>query len=96
MQTPMFTLAGALALALRDEPVSPIDLRRMNQFAAVAKKFVAATANKAALLAAWHELPAALQQRAMVIAKEQAIGGYFEALVRQIPEAVSASPLTGG
>jgi hypothetical protein len=90
MMTPLLRITTAPALALRDEQVAPVDLQRVSEFAAVARKFVAATANKAALLAAWHELPSALQRRAVVIAQEHGIDRYFTALVG-VPE-LSGSP----
>jgi hypothetical protein len=80
---------AALARALRDEPVSPVDLQRTNQFAAVAKKFVAATASKKALIEAWQELPDHLQRRAVTIAADHGIDRYFTALVGQVPDAMT-------
>jgi hypothetical protein len=91
MMTPLLRITTALARAVGNEPVTPVDLQRMNQFATVAKKFVAATANKEALLAAWRELPAPLQQRTMKIAKEQGIVDWFGGLVGQVPEQLTGT-----
>ena len=86
MMTPLLRITTALARAMHDKPISAVDLDRMNQFAAVAKKFVACSASKKALIEAWLELPQHLQRRAMTIAKEQGIENWFGALVRQMPE----------
>jgi hypothetical protein len=85
MMTPLLRITTTLARAMRDEPVSPVDLQRVGEFAAVAKKFVACSASKKALIEAWLELPQHLQQRAVAISQDQGIDRYFTALVG-VPE----------
>ena len=66
---------------VRDEPIAPDDLQRVNRFAAVAKRFVACAVSKEVLLDAWRALPSDLQRRAIAIAHDLGIGAYFEGLV---------------
>jgi hypothetical protein len=47
---------------------------------------VACSASKKALIEAWQELPQHLQRRALVIAQDMGLEGYFTALVGQVAE----------
>jgi hypothetical protein len=84
MQTPLLAITSALSSAIRDQSISTDDLQRVNQFGATVRKFVACTASKKALIEAWQELPHHLQRRAVTIARDMGLEGYFTGLVGQV------------
>jgi hypothetical protein len=55
-------------------------------FRAAAGKFAIGIGTAATVRQAWRRLPAALQQRAIVISQEQGFEEYFNPLVGQVPE----------
>jgi hypothetical protein len=85
MMTPLLRITTALARAVGDKPITPVDLQRVSDFGAVAKKFVACTASKDALLAAWHELPVALQQRPSFVSESRSSTRRSKAVTGIVP-----------